>query len=208
MHKQHFLSRVKPTRNNYIPIAVQERIKTVHNRHGIRGGFCCNYSSSGCGRRSLYLEENLPWWWPTISEVWPTFCFQRGSFGTDGRGKIANRTTSNRWNTAKKTYWLSPLFIHFLFFASIKSSRQYFFLAVLERLQLHSVCSARACLQQCFVICFRMCRPIASVFWKLMSMAQQDEIGKDGPTATTQWNTLNNELWNSNLVALLRLRIL
>lgn len=115
MHKQHFLSRVKPTRNNYIPIAVQERIKTVHNRHGIRGGFCCNYSSSGCGRRSLYLEENLPRWWPTISEVWPTFCFQRGSFGTDGRGKIANRTTSNRWNTAKKTDWLSPLSIYFIF---------------------------------------------------------------------------------------------
>lgn len=108
-----------------------------------------------------------------------------------------------------KKNWLTFTAIYlFIFFASIKSSRQYFFLAVLERLQLHSVCSARVCLQQCFVICFRMCRPIASVFWKLMSMAQQDEIGKDGPTATTQWNTLNNELWNSNLGALLRLRIL
>ena len=122
LHKQHFLSRVKPTWNNYIPFAVQERIKIVHNRHGIRGGFCCNHCSSRCGGRSLYPEKNLPRWWPTISEVWPTFCLQRGSSSTDGRGKIANRTTCHRWNTAKKL----TDFHDYYFFASIKSSRLYF----------------------------------------------------------------------------------
>ena len=195
---------MKPTWNNYIPVAVQERIKIVHNRHGIRGGFCCNYCSSRCGGRSLYPEKNLPRWWPTISEVWPTFCLQRGSSGTDGRGKIANRTTCNRWNTAKN--WLT-----FTIFFQVSSRQDCIIqlLAVLaESWQLHYVCSARVCLLHCFVICFKTCRPIVSVFWKLKSMAQQDESGKDGSTATRQWKTLYNGLWSSNLVDLLRLRIL
>lgn len=73
-------------------------------------------------------------------------------------------------------------------------------------MQLHYVSSERVCLLQCIVICFRMYRPIASVFWKLNGTTGREWYGWINSDWTMKY--IYNGPWNSNLVDLLRLRSL